>query len=376
MPEEVRAAKELGNYIINPPVRETSETAQAMQSLNNGQYAAAERKFIEIQELIRDGVLTEADEMTMERLHQFRMVANELQGVTRTPVAPGSRSPINNPIPEAIVDEVLGNPGSLKQITDSSGAMSEVFNVEGHPELFVKRVRSNFERINPKTKQMQPVEIDVLQDVENNLVHEQLARALGFDVPAMEVRITYGADGRAIEAYYVMRKVEGRTLLNLKEGEIYLYRDELARHRALSVLIGDYDRKLDNYLITDDGRFVPIDAGVADVTGERLVHECTKNKIAPQPDLPFTIDGTWGRDHWYAKSIAEAPGKEILTYEKTNFRKFLTAEESMTFQGAEPGVKAIEDLFVNGKNAAQAEGPLGNAIPRSMFPKGSRDWRN
>ena len=370
LPVEARAAPELGNYIINPPLRENSETAQAMQSLNNGQYAVAERKFIEIQELIRQGVLTEADEMTMERLHQFRMVANELQGVTRTTVAPGSRSPINDAIPEAIVDEVLGNPGSLKQIKDSSGAMSEVFNVEGHPELFVKRVRRNFERMDTKTNQMQAVEIDVLQDVENNLVHEQLARAIGFDVPAMEVRIIYDADGHALEAYYVMRKVQGRTLLDLKAGEIYLYRDELARHRALSVLIGDYDRKLDNYLITDDGRFVPIDAGVADVTGERLVHECEKNKIAYHPDLPFTIDGCWGRDHWYAKSIAEAPGEEILTFKKTNFRKFLTAEESMTFQGAEPGVKAIEDLFVNGKSAAQAEELLTSAYSKIYVPKG------
>jgi hypothetical protein len=362
LPEETKAERALGGYLTHPPVRETSRTAEAMQLLNNGQYAAAERKFTEIQELIRDGVLTEAGEMTMERLHLYRMTANDLQRVTRK--TPTARSPVNDPLPAGTVDQVLDTPGLLKEIKDSTGAMSDVFNVEGRSDLFVKRVRKNFERYNKETKAIEQVEINVMEDVENNLIHEQLARAMGFDVPAMEVRIIYDANGNAVEAYYVMRKVEGQVLSEMSAGEIYLYREELARHRALATLMGDFDRKLDNYIITKDGHFVPIDAGMADVSSERLIRECAKEGIEYRPDLPFTIDGFYGRDHWYAKAVAKTPGGELLTAEKTLFRKLLVAEEAMTFQGAEATVIEIEKYFVNGAKAAEAEKLISDAYKK------------
>jgi hypothetical protein len=368
LPEEATAPEEVGGYPINPPMRETSRTAAAMQALNNGQYGLAERKFIEIQDLIRDGVVTEADEMTLERLHMFRMIANDLQRVTRKPPSAGL-SAIHNPIPAAVVDQVLENQSLLKPLK-TSGAMSDVFEVEGHPDLFVKRVRSKFQRFNSKLKAMEDVELDVLADVENNLVHEQLARAVGFEVPSMEVRIAYDAEGHAVEAYYVMRKVKGTPLSDMTVGEIYLYREELARHRALSVLIGDFDRKLDNYIITEDGRFVPIDAGMADVSGARLKGIFKEAPDKYRPDAPFSIDGLGGRDHWYSKSIVETPGEDLLTSPKILFRKFLGAEESLTFQGAEPTVIEIEKLFVNGSKAAEAEERIAVAYSKVYVPKG------
>jgi hypothetical protein len=187
---------------------------------------------------------------------------------------------------------------------------------------------------------------------------------MGFDVPATEVRILYDAQGQAVEAYYVMRKVEGQVLADMSAGEIYLYREELARHRALATLMGDFDRKLDNYIITKDGHFVPIDAGMADVTSARLIRECKKEGIEYRPDLPFTIDGFYGRDHWYAKGVAQTPGAELLTREKTLYRKLLVAEESMTFQGAEATVIEIEKYFVNGAKAAEAEKLISDAYKK------------
>ncbi len=367
LPEETRAAKELGAYVIHPPLRPTSRTAEALQALHNGQFAAAERKIIQIQDDIRSGLLREADEMTMERLHVWRMVANDLQRVTRKTPKPGS-SVINTAIPAATVEEVLSKPGMLKPKT-TTGAMSTVFEVEGHPDLFVKHIKHEFERWNKKLGKMETVNINILEDVENNLLHEQLARAMGFDVPAMEARIIYDANGKEVEAYYVMRKVEGTPLANMTAGEIFLYREELARHKALATLIGDFDRKLDNYIITAEGHFVPIDAGMGDAAGTRLSREMAKEGYEFAADAPFSIDGVYGRDHWYAKSIAEAPGKEILSHEKTLFRKFLIGEESMTFQGAEPVVIEIEKFFVNGAKAADAKKAIRDAYIRMYLPE-------
>jgi hypothetical protein len=192
---------------------------------------------------------------------------------------------------------------------------------------------------------------------------------MGFDVPAMEVRIIYNAKGEAIEAYYVMRKVEGKVLADMTPGEIYLYREELARHRALATLMGDFDRKLDNYIITKEGHFVPIDAGMGDASGERLVRWCTEEKRTYAPDLLFTIDGRYGRDHWYAQAVAKTAGKELLTERMTLFRKFLLSEESMTFQGAEAIVIEIEKYFVNGTKAAEAEKLIGDAYRKMLIDK-------
>lgn len=369
LPDAVYATDEIGDYIINPPVRETSRTAAAVQAMDNGQYVLAEKRLIEIQDAIRDGVLTEAEEMTIERLHILRMVANDLQRVSRkVPTAPSS---INTAIPATTVDEILRNPGSLKP-KQSSGIMSKVFDVEGHPDLFVKHIRHQFEYFDHTANKMVPAQLNILEDIENNLVHEQLARAMGFDVPAMEVRVIYDAEGHAVEAYYVMRKVEGRNLADMTAGEIYLYRHELARHRALSVLIGDYDRKLDNYIISREGHFIPIDAGQGDVTGDRIAKQFGDANKPYAPDVTFTIDGRGGRDHWYNRVLINAPGPEILTYEKTLFRKFLIGEEAMTFQAAEPVVIAIENYFVKGTKAAEAEKLVAEAYKKMYVEKAIR----
>jgi hypothetical protein len=155
-------------------------------------------------------------------------------------------------------------------------------------------------------------------------------------------------------------------------GEIYLYRHELARHRALAILIGDYDRKLDNYIITSEGHFVPIDAGQGDVTGERITKQFAEANKPHKADLTFTIEGRGGRDHWYNRVLINAPGSEILTYEKTLFRKFLMGEEAMTFQGAEPVVIAIENYFVKGTKAAEAERLIGDAYKKMYVEKAIR----
>ncbi len=416
LPEEARDP--VGGYLINPPVRETSQTAQAMQALENGQYRLAEDRLIAIQEGIRNGTILEADEMVIERIHSLRMLANELQRAKRN--VPAKALSIGEAIPAATVEEVLSTPGMLKPKV-TSGAMSTVYDVEGHPDLFVKKIQHEFKRTvrvaDPQVpggfkEIVEDVEIDILEDVQNNLIHEQLARAMGFDVPVMEARIVYDANNRAVEAYYVMRKVKGTPLAEMTTADVFLYREELARHRALATLLGDFDRKLDNYIITAEGHFVPIDAGMADVTGSRmrrslfeyennmrkavlenekaLAQATAENREALEKvlqenreqlekaiklnkeelvrDSPYTIDGVFGRDHWYAKAVGRTQGKELLSYSETTYRKLIIGEEALTFQGAEPTVKEIENFFFNGTKSKEASEAIREAYIRMHLP--------
>jgi hypothetical protein len=195
-------------------------------------------------------------------------------------------------------------------------------------------------------------EIDVLADVEANVAHQELARALGFDVPAMEVRLVRDANGQIDKAFYVMRRVKGKQLAEYSAGEIFLFKDELSRHRALSTLLGDWDRKIDNYMVMD-GRLVSIDAGLADITGKRV-------RDAGWPvDADFTMEGGAGRDHWLSRFFKDemcavdaagnplgknAPKIELWEPTEEFARKGLVAEEALTYQAAKPMVNDILKL--------------------------------
>jgi hypothetical protein len=188
---------------------------------------------------------------------------------------------------------------------------------------------------------------DVITDAEANIVHAELAAALGLDTPALEVRFVFNQAGEIEKAYYVMRKVEGKQLAELSAAEIFLYKEELSRHRALAILINDYDRKIDNYMITPDGRLFAIDAGMADVTGARAV------SFRGLDDKMF-LEGAWGQDHWLSRSYkdeissnlgAGAPKVELWSPEEAFARKNIVAEEALTYNAAKPVIDKIDDLL-------------------------------
>jgi hypothetical protein len=144
----------------------------------------------------------------------------------------------------------------------------------------------------------------------------------------------------------------------LSAAQVFLYREELSRHRALAVLINDYDRHIGNYLVTEEGHLVAIDAGVADVMGI--------NSIGPEgPAHPLVMEGAYGRDHYYSRHFKDeicgvdannvpllenAPEIDLFDPNEAFSRKGLVAEESLTYRDSLPTVKAIETL-VNDEEA-------------------------
>jgi tetratricopeptide (TPR) repeat protein len=352
---ELRAANELGGYPLPPRPRPGSECAKAEALLHLGKYHEAQAQYEEIIERIlkpthEKGQLFIADEMPLEYIHLKRCLAYDLQGVTRKPATNVAKA-VSRPIPAEDVERILSNP-DLWQGNPEQGAMGNVYAINGDAEYLVKTVAHKTEKeINGTMVTVR--QLDVLADVEANLAHVELGRALGFDVPAMEVRLVRNpANGQVEKAFYVMRRAKGGRLSDLSAGEIFLFKDELSKHRALATLLGDWDRKIDNYMVVE-GRLVPIDAGLADITGKRV----TDAGFAV--DEAFTMEGQAGRDHWLSRFFKDemcgkdsagnplgknAPRVELWEPSEKFARKGLVAEEALTYQAAKPTVDEIIKL--------------------------------
>lgn len=166
----------------------------------------------------------------------------------------------------------------------------------------------------------------------------------GLTAPGTEVSITPNKDN-VEKLYLIYRRIEGQPLSELTAGQIFLHKEELARHRVLSILLNDYDRKIDNYFVGADGRLYAIDAAWADVRGEVAAMD------GIPPDAPFYMEGANGRDHWLSRFYKDEPAlgrgtpvTELWKPEKAFSRKGLVAEEALTYADAKPALDKVLQL--------------------------------
>jgi tetratricopeptide (TPR) repeat protein len=349
-------------YPMPPVAQELSESAAAEALLMSGKYKEAEEKFESIihRILAGDPAIRQVDELPLEWLHLKRCLCWELQDPKLIKKIPKGPSGLMTPLSEAEAT-VLNSPHLWEKPVDiKEGAFGSIYGVKGQPDLLVKEVPSELPvfnldgtpKINAATGKQEIKRIAVLTDVQNTIIHNELAAALGFEVPAMEVKLVYDAQGNLEKAVYLMRKVKGKPLKDLSAAEVFLFKEELSRHRALAVLINDYDRHIGNYLVTEEGHLVAIDAGVADVVGARsLGAEGTAH--------PLIMEGAWGRDHYYSRHFKDeicavdaagipleerAPEIDLFDPHEEFSRKGLVAEESLTYRDSLPTVQAIDKL--------------------------------
>ncbi len=341
MPTKVFGAAEASRpgkaqYRLPPAPRPNSRCAKAEALMHAGKYKEAQAEYEDLIDKIIRGEIVEADELPLEQIHLKRCLAYELQGASRKIPLPNPASvAVNQPILASEVEAALAKRSNWQPIS-SEGVMSDVFKVPGMDDYIVKVVSA---------KKVPPI-----LDVEGNIVHADLAHALGLDTPGMNVRLVFDAKGQVQEAIYLIRKVDGGDLVKKSSAEIFLYREELSRHRALAVLLCDYDRKLDNYMVASDGRLFAIDAGMSDVGGTRH----------PQIDSPLIMEGEWGRDHWLSRIAGsggdpENPLAYLTSPDRWRFRRNLVAEEALTWEAARPTAEAIEALV---KDEARLRGIL------------------
>lgn len=309
-----------------PPIPKLgSECAEAEALLHAGKYREAESKFVRVIERISKKEVLEVNELPMEHICLKRALAAELQQTKRLTPSAASKA-INHPVSAEDLDFAINHPEKWKPLS-TQGAVGEVFAVEGRDDLIVKVVKPKL--ILPEV------------DAEANVLHADLAHALGLDTPGLNVRLVYNDQNSVAQAVHVMRRVHGTELRAKSAAEIFLLKEELSRHRALAVVLGDYDRHVANYMVTPDGRLCAIDAGLTDLVAPRF-----------QPvDGPMVMKGAVGRDHWYSRyykdDLKHGPGAPVIDLwsPKEEFsRKGLVAEQALTWEAARPTVEAVETL--------------------------------
>ncbi len=189
---------------------------------------------------------------------------------------------------------------------------------------------------------------DFLQAMaEGEMLTPELMRMLGFDMPAANVKLVYDATGKVEKAIFVSRFVDGSLLRDLSAEEAYAFRQQLSGHCAASTWVNNYDRKGDNYIITHEGRLVPIDAGQADPTGLRGEVQ----DLLPDDDV--LMKGYGGRDHTWRNSFQQhtVEGKESFN---EGTMKWFLVEQSLTYNEAQPVVGEINRLMKEDRASVEA----------------------
>lgn len=332
---EARSPGRMMNRPIPPDVKPGSAVAEAEVLLREGRYGRAKRQLEKLLERIKAGDPLAADELPEYLVRLKINLADELMTLpkrTRPTGKPGFTKEILEEEMEAAL-KLPPDPDPLHQ-----GAMSDTY---AAGDYVVKKLRP----VNSKGHRLEPD--DIFQMAEEELLNSEIAREVGMNVPGAACKILRDEAGNVIGADIVFRRVKGKPMHELTPGQVFQCHAELSEHQALRVLRGDYDGKLDNYMLTDDGYVVAIDAGMGD---------CRAKRSGPNMvDHQYNMEGLAGRDHWYTRFFRDPKtdsGMQTLGPDHPDFeffRKGMVAEESLTYNAAEETVGVLEKFVGNEK---------------------------
>lgn len=202
------------------------------------------------------------------------------------------------------------------------------------------------------------MDVNVVQQLEGETIARAFCKALGIDSPAFKLHIIYDAQGNIKKAYVVYRRVMGPRLdeAPLTMADIFNLRKDLSKMRAVSLVLGDHDRKLDNFMVHMNGRVFMIDHGMVDIRGVNSPFD----NLPPAAEV--RMEGAYGLDHWYSRSTkddinmimnkrspSDAPKRELLGDGEwaTFFRKQILMEEALSYDAAKETIEAIEKLVAD-----------------------------
>ncbi len=345
------AAREAGGHRLPAQPGEQNETWLKAERalLLEGRYDEAEVLYEQmLKEFARDAQAGKPMGVSTLPLAFIRKRLEQARGLQRTPppfIDRAASAGIVKAIPDSEVEAILAMPrGKL----GPQGAGGEIAPTVGG-EFMVKQVVLGG-KLTPGTKELQ-------RCVEAEVISAELKSALGFATPGIQVKSKWVMrEGRPEmeSAALIYRRIRGATLDTLSPAELFHLRDQVAEHRALAILLGDYDRKADNYMVFQ-GVVHSLDGGQGDIRALRAAEFGSKVH-------PATISGIGGNDHWYATAFANF--KNATPKDSAILHATFLSEISLTYQAAERGLRRVKTMLADPVQRAEVQGRVKEAFAR------------
>lgn len=348
-----------GGNRLPPQPSELNETWLAAElALFAGDYEAAEQGYRRmLVEFARDaqagkplGPAALPPVMIKHRLEQAR----ELLRIPPDEIDRAASAGILRAIPDAEVDAILAMP---RGAGPPPGAAGSIAPTKGR-QFMIKEVLLGG-KLTTSAKELERM-------VQGEVISAELNALLGQATPGLNVKARWavGEGGKAEmqAASLIYRYVPGSPLDALPAAKLFHVRDQMAEHRVLATLLGDYDRKPDNYKIFN-GVVHAIDGGQADIMALRAL------EFGPKVH-PATIGGIGGNDHWYVSAFQELNDPTRAAA----YQKILLSEMSLTYQAAERGIAKVKGMLGNPELRATTKERLRAAFGR--VHKDNPDFRS
>jgi hypothetical protein len=335
---------EQGGYEIPPEPTPGSAWAQAEQALRDGDHVRAKDLYRKAYDNY------EIPEKFHKALDRRLVEALALAKATRAPLGP--KQPTSAEFDPGQVQRELVDRWEFKTPLPRSDkeVMSKVYNSADNAFILKEITLQTVPNPTPKQK---AAALDALyRAADNEIVGARLMDALGIPAARAGAHIVKNVTTGEVESIrLLMRKIDGKELVELSAGKLLQYADELSAQRAFSLIIRDYDRKLGNYMLGKDGRIYYIDAGQAKLFEDEMLENPN------WAERLYWEEGYAGLDHYYVRSDEKmkllihrndkAGEAEYLNWAKTNL-----VERSLTANGAQAMVSRIERLLAPENEAA------------------------
>jgi hypothetical protein len=206
------------------------------------------------------------------------------------------------------------------------------------------------ERTMPDGQVVTRTEQQLRESIMAELAAAELASLFGVNVAPIRVR-RVPLTGPFERFEMITPWIPGRTLDGLTDAQIIAMKDQLADHRVFSLLLGDHDRKLDNYMVDAHGRLIGLDAGqgmmlpVGEYDAdhqEEVLEECL--------------------NHWLRRSSGGFANDPFLL-------KQLRLEQSLLKQDMAPAIGRAVELFADPAGQKEIEERLGRAFSQVLEGK-------
>jgi hypothetical protein len=167
-----------------------------------------------------------------------------------------------------------------------------------------------------------------------------------------------------------VRLAPGVPLLSQGYGGAFAVKKQLARELTLALVLGDHDRKLDNFLVDREGHLVSIDHGMTDPAGRRWGDG--GERVSTEQIVGYWKEGVFRDERWnnqHLKPLDELLSEDVMLE---------TVQQMRPIIGDPKALKALVESVYSGEEAEAAMRVLPRRLEalegfiRDNFGRGAR----